>query len=59
VESVVALALNEDIGTGDVSASLLKDEKVVAQIIVRESAIICGINSGTKYSPAIILGNDT
>jgi nicotinate-nucleotide pyrophosphorylase (carboxylating) len=43
VESVVALALNEDIGTGDVSASLLKDEKVAAQIIVRESAIICGI----------------
>jgi nicotinate-nucleotide pyrophosphorylase len=30
VESVVALALNEDIGTGDVSASLLKDEKVAA-----------------------------
>jgi nicotinate-nucleotide pyrophosphorylase (carboxylating) len=26
-----------------VSASLLKDEKVAAQIIVRESAIICGI----------------
>ena len=43
VKSVVALALNEDIGTGDVSASLLKDEKVAAQIIVRESAIICGI----------------
>jgi hypothetical protein len=34
MESVVALALNEDIGTGDVSASLLKDEKVAAQIIV-------------------------
>jgi nicotinate-nucleotide pyrophosphorylase len=40
VESVVALALNEDIGTGDVSASLLKDEKVAAQIIIDPAAIM-------------------
>ncbi|HIM57992.1 MAG TPA: carboxylating nicotinate-nucleotide diphosphorylase [Gammaproteobacteria bacterium] len=40
---VVQQALNEDIGSGDISASLLPDEQVKARIIARESAVICGI----------------
>lgn len=43
VKNLVVLALDEDIGTGDVSASLLDDKIVSAQIIARESAIVCGI----------------
>ncbi len=39
----VILALDEDIGTGDVSTSLLNDKIISAQIIARESAVICGI----------------
>ena len=41
--TIVQQALNEDIGSGDVSASLLPDENVNARIIAREPAIICGI----------------
>lgn len=43
VKNLVALALDEDIGSGDVSASLLDDKIVSAQIIARESAIVCGV----------------
>ncbi|CAB5501618.1 Quinolinate phosphoribosyltransferase [decarboxylating] (EC [Bathymodiolus thermophilus thioautotrophic gill symbiont] len=43
INDMVALALDEDIGTGDVSASLLDDKIVSAQIIAREPAVICGI----------------
>jgi nicotinate-nucleotide pyrophosphorylase (carboxylating) len=39
----VVLALSEDIGTGDVSASLLDDKIVSAQIIAKQSAVVCGI----------------
>ncbi len=39
----VVLALNEDLGTGDVSADLLLDKISTAEIISRESGIICGI----------------
>ena len=42
--NVVQQALNEDIGSGDVSASLLPDTQVSASIVARESAIICGID---------------
>lgn len=45
------LALDEDIGTGDVSASLLDDKVVLAQIIARESAVVCGI----EYAQATFL----
>ncbi len=41
--SVVQQALDEDIGSGDVSASLLPDTQVSASIIARESAVIFGI----------------
>ncbi|MBT6966004.1 MAG: nicotinate-nucleotide diphosphorylase, partial [Candidatus Thioglobus sp.] len=40
---IVDLALAEDLGAGDVSASLLPDEQVSATIVCRESAVICGI----------------
>ncbi len=40
---IVKQALNEDIGTGDVSASLLTNKRVKASIITRKPAIICGI----------------
>ncbi|MEQ1597828.1 MAG: carboxylating nicotinate-nucleotide diphosphorylase [Methylotenera sp.] len=41
----VALALAEDIGTGDLTAQLIPaDQQAVATIISRESAIICGID---------------
>ncbi|NYT52574.1 MAG: carboxylating nicotinate-nucleotide diphosphorylase [Candidatus Vesicomyosocius endoextente] len=39
----VVLALDEDLGTGDVSADLLLDKINTAEIISRESGIICGI----------------
>ncbi|HBA24977.1 MAG TPA: nicotinate-nucleotide diphosphorylase, partial [Gammaproteobacteria bacterium] len=38
----VQQALKEDIGSGDVSASLLPNAQVEANIIARESAVICG-----------------
>ena len=41
---IVQQALNEDIGSGDVSASLLPNRQVEASIIARESAVICGID---------------
>jgi len=41
--TTVQQALKEDIGTGDVSASLLPNDNVNAYIITREPAIICGI----------------
>lgn len=44
IEQQVLLALQEDIGTGDVTASLIdKTLEKKAQVIVREEAIICGI----------------
>jgi len=39
---IVKQALSEDIGSGDVSASLLPNTQVEAHIIAREAAIICG-----------------
>ncbi|SMN00740.1 Quinolinate phosphoribosyltransferase [decarboxylating] [uncultured Candidatus Thioglobus sp.] len=52
----VVLALAEDIGDGDVSASLLDDKTLSAQIIARESAVICG----TEYAQiAFLLLNDS
>jgi nicotinate-nucleotide pyrophosphorylase (carboxylating) len=44
VLKIVKQALNEDIGSGDVSASLLPNAQVEAHIIAREAAIICGID---------------
>ncbi|SFV79591.1 Quinolinate phosphoribosyltransferase [decarboxylating] [hydrothermal vent metagenome] len=44
VLKIVKQALNEDIGSGDVSASLLPNTQVEAHIIAREAAIIFGID---------------
>ena len=41
---IVNMALSEDIGTGDLSSSLLADNITSAKIICREKAIICGID---------------
>ena len=39
----VRLALNEDIGTGDVTAALLaKDQSATAKVICRQHALLCG-----------------
>lgn len=51
ISTVVQTALREDVGTGDVSASLLDNKTVSAQIIARESAVICGI----EYAQASFL----
>ena len=44
LQQIVNMALSEDIGTGDLSSSLLVDNVVRAKIICREKAIICGID---------------
>ena len=48
---IVALALKEDLGSGDVSANLLVDKKINASIVCRESAVICGV----EYAQAVFL----
>lgn len=43
VEACVARALDEDVGSGDLTADLIADTtRGVADVIVREAAIICG-----------------
>lgn len=43
ITTVVAQALQEDIGSGDITAELIPAQRqAVAQVIVREEAIICG-----------------
>jgi len=44
LRQIVNMALSEDIGTGDLSSSLLADNITSAKIICREKAIICGID---------------
>ena len=44
IQDTVRLALQEDIGSGDVSAKLINDSTVIAKIKVRGPAIICGID---------------
>jgi len=44
IKNLVTLALDEDIGSGDITAELIPAEKqCLAQVITREPAIICGI----------------
>ena len=43
IQQAVAQALVEDMGSGDVSAALLDDTPVSANIICRESATLCGV----------------
>ena len=43
-DALITQALAEDIGTGDITASLIaKDSKIQATVITREPAVICGI----------------
>ena len=44
LHQIVNMALSEDIGTGDLSSSLLVNNVTSAKIICREKAIICGID---------------
>jgi nicotinate-nucleotide pyrophosphorylase (carboxylating) len=43
IRNLVALAIGEDVGQGDITASLLpKDKQTTAIILTREQAIVCG-----------------
>jgi nicotinate-nucleotide pyrophosphorylase (carboxylating) len=45
IQASVKLALQEDIGTGDITAQLIsEDKKAQAKVITREDAVICGID---------------
>lgn len=44
VNQQVKTALAEDIGTGDLTASLVPDQQATATIICRQEAVICGID---------------
>ncbi len=53
--NIVKTALSEDIGSGDVSAGLLDDKHITADIVCKESAIICGI----EYAQSAFLQLDS
>ncbi len=58
ISNQVRLALSEDIGTGDLTASLIPPGKCLsAQVIVREAIVICGIpwfdESFRQLSPSV------
>lgn len=42
IETDVARALAEDIGSGDVTASLLPDQPDIAYLLCKEDAVVCG-----------------
>ena len=42
-KELIQIALKEDIGTGDISASILKSKEVEGKIISRENCVVCGI----------------
>ena len=43
IAPLVALALEEDIGSGDITAGLVSaDEKAIASVITREQGVLCG-----------------
>lgn len=43
IESTVRLALEEDVGTGDLTAQLIPDDQLaIARLISREEAVLCG-----------------
>ncbi|WP_421852166.1 carboxylating nicotinate-nucleotide diphosphorylase [Marinomonas sp.] len=43
IQSQVAFALEEDIGSGDITAQLIpNDQKITAKVISREPAVLCG-----------------
>lgn len=58
ISNQVRLALNEDIGTGDLTASLIPSGKCLgAQVVVREAIVVCGIpwfdESFRQLSPSV------
>jgi len=59
LRQIVNMALSEDIGNGDLSASLIDDNVINAKIICREKAIICGIDYAdlcfAKLDPDIVI----
>ena len=42
ISRIVRLALDEDVGSGDLTAALLSDTETTARIVCRDEAIICG-----------------
>ena len=45
IERSVRIALEEDIGDGDITAALIPaDKNYKAQVITREPAVICGVD---------------
>lgn len=45
IQASVQLALQEDIGSGDITAQLISEDKTaIANVITREYAVICGID---------------
>ena len=42
-KKIVQLAMSEDIGSGDLTASLLENKIIEAEIVCRERAVICGL----------------
>jgi nicotinate-nucleotide pyrophosphorylase (carboxylating) len=42
LETTVAHALAEDVGSGDVTARLVPDQRATAYVISRETAVVCG-----------------
>ena len=42
IEAAVQIALAEDVGTGDATASLVPDRPLRARLICREAAVLCG-----------------
>jgi len=44
IEEIVHTALNEDIGSGDVTAQLIPDDEIIlASVICREACVLCGM----------------
>jgi nicotinate-nucleotide pyrophosphorylase (carboxylating) len=44
LDRVVAQALSEDIGSGDLTAALIPDDRMArAQVITRDAAVVCGL----------------
>lgn len=51
IAPLVALALEEDIGSGDITAGLVSaDEKAIATVITREPGVLCG----TQFVDAVL-----
>ena len=42
IDATVRVALDEDIGAGDLTAGLLSDEQASAKLICRDNAILSG-----------------